>query len=228
MTAVARHPLLLRVTTQCNSQCAHCAIRDLVEEPDRPVRELIGDMVRGRKEGTNALVFLRGEATAVKSPDTQKLLLLPLVRKAAGLGYRRITLQTNGRLLAHRKYLEKLIGAGVTDFEVTVFGDTDAPHDRIDGTDGAFKAVTQTCFVEKIDDPYAASLRFIRVGGTDAPSRGADASIAALLLHRLVEQAVVGHGHMRRGGELQPSDVDPVLDQHVEFAKHHFGIYDGS
>ena len=92
----------------------------------------------------------------------------------------------------------------------------------------AFEAVAQTCFVEKIDDPNAASLRFIRVGRTDAPSRGADAAIAALLLHRLVEQAVVGHGHMRRGGELQPSDVDPVLDQHVEFAKHHFGIDDGS
>lgn len=119
-----------------------------------------------------------------------------------------------------------------------VFADDRFSIERLHAVDGleklvllierSFETVTQTRFIKKIDHPDATALGFIRVGGADASTCGANAPIASLLFHRLVEQTVVRHGHVGRGGEFQPGNVDAVFDQHVEFAKHHLGINDGS
>jgi len=125
---------MLRLTTQCNSGCAHCTIADIAHHPDRSAKDAVEEMARARGEGCDELVFMRGEVTIRKD-------LLPLVRKARQLGYQHVQLQTNARMLVYREYVQKLMRAGVNFFEVSFFGDNAELHDRVDGTDGSFKQV---------------------------------------------------------------------------------------
>jgi MoaA/NifB/PqqE/SkfB family radical SAM enzyme len=122
---------MIRLTTQCNSGCAHCTIADIAHHPDRSPRDVLEEMKRGAAEGCTELVFMRGEATIHPA-------FMPLVRNARKLGYRHIQVQTNARILVSRANVQKIMHAGVNFFEVSFFGDTAELHDRIDGSDGAF------------------------------------------------------------------------------------------
>ena len=124
--------LMVRLTTQCNSGCAHCTIADIAHLPERPVESIWQEIEAGRARGCDELVFMRGEATLRKE-------LVKLVRKARQIGYSHIQLQTNGRMLSYPQYVEKLVTAGVTFFELSYFGHEAGLHDAIDGTEGAFE-----------------------------------------------------------------------------------------
>lgn len=130
--AVSGRRLLVRLTTRCNSACQHCTIADIAHHPEPRVEEVWAEIVRGRRDGCTELVFMRGEATLRRE-------LLSLTRKARRLGYAHIQLQTNGRMLAYEEYLDRLLEAGMTYFEVSFFGDEAAVHDAIDGCPGAFE-----------------------------------------------------------------------------------------
>lgn len=124
--------LMVRITTQCNSGCAHCTIADIAHHPDRTAQQVVAELVNGRKSGCNELVFMRGEALIRKD-------FLPIVRKAKELGYTHIQVQTNARLLSFPQYIDKLNKAGMTFYEVAFFGHNEYLHDAIDGTEGAFQ-----------------------------------------------------------------------------------------
>ena len=89
----------------------------------------------------------------------------------------------------------------------------------------AQQPVPQPFGIEQVDHADAVALRFVRVGGADAAAGGADAAVAAALFHRLIQQAVIGHGHMGGAGELQAFHLNPVAAEHVELAQHHLGIH---
>ena len=124
--------LLLRLTMQCNSGCAHCTIADIAHHGDKTTDEAKADIEEARRRGCTELVFMRGEP--LLRPD-----LLRLVKFARRLGYEHIQVQTNARLLGPLANAEKLTRAGVNYFEVSFFGHNAGLHDRIDGSPGAFE-----------------------------------------------------------------------------------------
>lgn len=79
----------------------------------------------------DAVVFTGGEPTVRNDlPD--------LVAFARDLGYHTIQIQTNGRMFAHRAYLERLVAAGATEFSPALHGHIAALHDHVTGAPGAF------------------------------------------------------------------------------------------
>ena len=68
----------------------------------------------------------------------------------------------------------------------------------------AFKAIPQPLFVQQVDHTDATALRLVGVGGADSTACGSDPSCSPLLLHGLVEQAVVGHRHVGCGCQAKP------------------------
>ncbi|WP_157596062.1 radical SAM protein [Plesiocystis pacifica] len=124
--------LMLRLTTDCNSGCHHCTVADVPADQTRAPREALAELVQARKQGSDELVFMRGEPTL--RPD------LPALAKAARkVGYRLIQIQTNGRRLCYAPYLDKLLAAGVDYFEVSLFGATAATNDAVSVEQGAFE-----------------------------------------------------------------------------------------
>lgn len=123
-------PALIRLTSRCNSGCAHCPVADVRDLPDLTLEEASAQLQAGRDAGATHAIFQRGEATLHRG-------VVKLVRHARALGYEQVTLETNGRLLAYPEYVDKLVRAGLTDVAQSVFAHTAPLHDAIDGTEGA-------------------------------------------------------------------------------------------
>jgi MoaA/NifB/PqqE/SkfB family radical SAM enzyme len=122
---------MLRLTTRCNSACAHCTVADVPATEERSASEALAEIVAARRRGCDELVIMRGEPTL--RPELPKL-----AAAARRIGYRLVQIQTNGRLLYYADYLDRLVQSGVDFFEVALFGATAATHDAISRDDGAF------------------------------------------------------------------------------------------
>ena len=121
----------LKVGFACNNRCVFCVQGTKRERfGARPVEEL-RDILRRERPRVDAVVFTGGEPTVRRD-------LPELVAHARELGYRTIQIQTNGRMLAHRAYLERLVAAGATEFSPALHGHVAALHDHLTGAPGAF------------------------------------------------------------------------------------------
>lgn len=111
----------------CNNNCQHCP-------PDhRNSRQTALEDVRNAlstKTSPNIVCF-GGEPTL--RPD-----LLSIISLARQYGYRRIKLVSNGRALAHADYLDRIVNAGCSLFEIPLWGSTPELHDHLTRIPGSF------------------------------------------------------------------------------------------
>ncbi len=122
----------LKVHFSCNNRCVFCVQGDKRSWiPPRSGDEIREHLERERAR-TDAVVFTGGEPTL--HPD-----LLDLVAFAKSLGYQRIQLQTNGRRLAYRDYVESAVRAGVTEVSPALHGSTAAIHDALTRAPGSYR-----------------------------------------------------------------------------------------
>lgn len=95
----------LRVGTRCNLNCVYC----LLGHEDRflrPAADIVADLRFAREQNIEKVSFTGGEPTL--HPDLPRL-----VAAARALGFRRITLVTNGVTLSYPGRLDRLVEAGV-------------------------------------------------------------------------------------------------------------------
>ncbi len=116
----------------CNNRCRFCVQGDkrfsfgdkLVEQIHNELREAAGC--------ADHVVFTGGETTMRRDlPD--------LIAFARSLGFRQIQIQTNGRMLAYRKLVERLIEAGATEFSPALHGPTAEIHEYLTQAAGSFE-----------------------------------------------------------------------------------------
>jgi len=127
----SRKRLHLRLGVTCNNNCRHCTIGDMKGMEERTTGEAICELLEGREEGCEEVVFMRGGALMREDA-------VYLTGRARDMGYRLIQFQTNGRILSYKDFVRRLVGAGATHFEVSIFGDSAGLHDAIAGQTGAF------------------------------------------------------------------------------------------
>jgi pyruvate-formate lyase-activating enzyme len=118
------HRVDLKVGFDCNNRCVFCVQGDKREWLSaRPRAEL--EAILERRSGTaHALVLTGGEPTMRGD-------LVEIVAYARSLGYTDIQLQTNGRRLSYRSYVEALVEAGVTEIAPSLHGSRADLHDRL-------------------------------------------------------------------------------------------------
>ena len=91
-------------------------------------------------------------------------------------GFRKITVQTNGRRLAYAGYAEELLRSGVTDFCLSVHGSRAAIHDALTRTPGSFlqtMAGLRNLTLAKSRRPYlriSTHTTLTRINAGDIPS----------------------------------------------------------
>jgi len=118
----------------CNNDCAICMLSNVksslpVISFDRYRKVLVDIMQDGRFKN---LILSGAEVTTFDALDKY-------ITCAADLGwFKKIQIQTNGRRLSDRRYLEHLIHCGVTEFFVSIHG-FDQTHDNATCVPGAFK-----------------------------------------------------------------------------------------
>lgn len=97
----------------CNVACTYCTITEAMRARAIPARAVAAELARGRSNGFDKVSFTGGEPTI--RPD-----LLPLVRRAADLGYGSIKVQSNGLLLGVGDNAARLLNAGVTCVHISI------------------------------------------------------------------------------------------------------------
>jgi MoaA/NifB/PqqE/SkfB family radical SAM enzyme len=118
---------------RCNSRCAFCAI----DEELRPAgfdAAAAAAQIRAAAAQSAAIRFGGGEPTLwPELPD--------LVALAREVGFREVSVQTNGFLLGRDGLAARLIDAGLTKLNVSLRGATAATHDRLTRSRGSFDDV---------------------------------------------------------------------------------------
>ena len=83
------------------------------------------------KESVDKVFFTSGEPTL-------NTCLKDYIEIAAHLGYREISLTTNGRLISYKKYATDLLKSGLTEVIVSIHGHNSRVHDSLTRTKGSF------------------------------------------------------------------------------------------
>lgn len=138
----------IALTYGCNNECPHCYNEaDRLEMPSLPLGEWYAVIDRLGELGVPHLILTGGEATL--HPDLPKI-----IRYADSLGMI-VGLNTNGRHIAHKPYMEELGKAGLNHVQVTLGSSRAEVHDAMMGA----KAFEQT--VAGIENAVASKVHVI-------------------------------------------------------------------
>jgi MoaA/NifB/PqqE/SkfB family radical SAM enzyme len=116
----------------CNNRCRFCVQGDKRDLYGNKDTDEVKKVLETARLDSDSIVFTGGEVTIRKD-------VVELVRYAKDLGFTRIQVQTNGRMLAYRKFTEQLIEAGANEFSPALHGHTAEIHDYLTGAKGAFR-----------------------------------------------------------------------------------------
>jgi MoaA/NifB/PqqE/SkfB family radical SAM enzyme len=115
----------------CNNMCLFCVQGDKREKlGDISFNDLVKTLQSAREKSDN-VVFTGGEVTIKKE-------FLKLLKVADDLGFKKIQVQTNGRMFANEGFCDDTILAGATEFSLALHGHTPELHDYLTSVDGSF------------------------------------------------------------------------------------------
>jgi len=118
----------------CNNRCKFCVQgrkRELY--PDKTTEELKKILKEARKN-CQEIVFTGGEPTI--RPD-----FMELARFAKSLGFKRIQVQTNGRMFAYKKFCREAIAAGINEFGVALHGHIPELHNYLTSSESFYETI---------------------------------------------------------------------------------------
>jgi len=124
----------LALTYKCSNDCVHC-YNETREKKELSKEEWASVLDKLWKEGIPHIVFTGGEPTLRDD-------LPALIEHAEELG--QITgMNTNGRKLADKKYLKKLMDAGLDHVQITLASHIETIHEAITKGKGSYKETVQ-------------------------------------------------------------------------------------
>jgi MoaA/NifB/PqqE/SkfB family radical SAM enzyme len=123
--------VIANLTYQCNNRCSFCAVGDRAPH-HADARAIRSALRRYRDDAFELLDFDGGEPTL--HPD-----LLTLVANAKRLGFRRISVVTNGRRASYFDYARSLASSGVDEVLVSLHAPTAGLHDSLTHAPGSFE-----------------------------------------------------------------------------------------
>ena len=126
--------LIMNVTYVCNNHCTFCAVGTRTQLDGHPTRQR-EKLLEYRKQGVVMVDFDGGEPTL--NPE-----LIPLIKSARAMGYRRINVTTNGRRCVYDKYAAALVNSGLTTLLFSVHGHDARTHAQQVGVAEAFEQTT--------------------------------------------------------------------------------------
>ena len=131
LEAASLEKVIMNLTYQCQNNCRFCAVGDRRRRHGNFKRYC--RMLRDYSaRGIVAVDFDGGEPTLYPR-------LFPLIRLAGNLGYKNITVTTNGRRLADRSYAARFLLSGISNLLVSLHGHRPEIHEHHTRRRGSFR-----------------------------------------------------------------------------------------
>jgi len=125
---------IVKLNNQCNANCIFCAdSREARQTTDPGYRSLVTELLHKRKTH-ESIIITGGEPTIYPH-------LIEYIKEVKWLGYRRITIATNGLMLAYKDFTKKLISLGVTDYQISFQTTLEKDYFSITGIKKAYELV---------------------------------------------------------------------------------------
>ncbi len=123
---------------ECNNNCIFCSnpeMKKIMEEKKIPKIDI--DLIKNilKKEDPkkiDTLFLVGGEPTIIKG-------LFEIIRFAITLGFKRIFLMTNGRMLSNISFLKKIMKYPQIEIGISIHSPEEKTHDALTRTQGSFK-----------------------------------------------------------------------------------------
>ena len=116
---------------QCNNNCLYCP----TIHKDSPQIDFDHIISLLNEKDEDSVAFYGGEPTLRND-------LLEIIRAAREKRYRRIKLLTNGRTLSDFQFIEQVINAGCSLFEIELWGSNPQLHDHLTQASGSCPTAT--------------------------------------------------------------------------------------
>ena len=100
---------------ECNVECDYCTVTREMRPSNMTTRQISDALKMGADEGLKKVAFGGGEPTMRKD-------LVKLVGQAHELGYRGVKISSNGLMYAYPDYVQSLVDAGASQFNISVMG----------------------------------------------------------------------------------------------------------
>jgi len=107
---------------ECNNNCRFCYCGDKRDLPAMGTAEAKNQLVKARKRSSRFVDFLGGEPT-IRSD------LVELIGYAKQIGFRTISITTNGRMLSNKDYARRIVDAGLNSVVFSIHGHKPELHD---------------------------------------------------------------------------------------------------
>jgi MoaA/NifB/PqqE/SkfB family radical SAM enzyme/predicted glycosyltransferase len=122
---------LLFVGKTCNNECSVCSILAHKSTKNKSTDQIKHEMIKLRKKSESILIS--GGEPAIR-PD-----IVDIISYAKSLNFKKIALETNGRMFFYKDFCKKIIMAGVNKFFVYIHGSNANIHESITNTKKSFK-----------------------------------------------------------------------------------------
>ena len=129
MKPTAARVLGLEIGCRCNNRCYFCRSIDFSYSSDD--QSLISTLESKHKEGFTEVVITGHEPTL--SPSLPRI-----IQAAREIGYNRIRLETNARMLSYEKFARSLMEAGLTEAAILVPAHTSEMYEKITSSPEGF------------------------------------------------------------------------------------------
>jgi len=113
----------------CNNNCLFCYEKSHIF--NKTTHQIKKELRTAIKRDIYSVHFDGGEPTI--RPD-----IIEIINYAKKIGFKRITLVSNGRMFAYKDFCEKIINSGLTNLLISVLGDNPKIHDYLTQTPGSF------------------------------------------------------------------------------------------
>jgi len=110
----------------CNNNCLFCVQGPEKKKYGNKGTEELKEIIRKAKKGCDTIVFTGGEPTIRKD-------LVELVAEAKKAGFRKIQIQSNGRMFVYEQFCRDMVAAGANEFALALHGHTEELHDYLTG-----------------------------------------------------------------------------------------------
>lgn len=122
----------VRLTSLCNNNCSFCLAGHVKEKFMFGLDDLRQDLIDGIREGNSRLILSGGEASINRN-------IIEIISFAKKLGYKKIQLITNGRMLSNKQFVLQLRSAGLDEATFSIHSHLPHVHDELTCVPGSFK-----------------------------------------------------------------------------------------
>lgn len=121
---------------RCNNNCRFCIDSQKRDLRNKETEEIKMEIMKAKKGGASYLELIGGETTI--RPD-----IFSLVNFAKRLGFKTITMATNGRMFSDKDFAQKMVKAGITSLIFSIHGHNSRLHDSLTRAPGSFKQLIE-------------------------------------------------------------------------------------